>query len=324
MIITHTNGMFYKGSGDWLDFFTWTGATVCFTLFLFAFGASYGIKLTKTRLNFSEGLERTMKMLAGYYIVAFVVRILGTECQSRDCQLWEILTFIDIPQFTEFILAFVLFDLMILVFRRPLRFLLRFPLTLAVVSIGIYTAGILLNQLNVGDGYSVVIKELLVGHEDLHRFGILPYFPVLAAGLYWGRLIAEDRRNLFQISAFVAIFSLIFTQGIKFIGISDWNRWPPSVFFSMYGMTYVFGIIFVTKLLEKTRIIEKISPLKNVLIKASKNTFPIYKYHIVFIMFTACLLNFAQFGRAISLSIFCAVTCAVFLVIEAKSRIVAH
>ncbi|MCA9390506.1 DUF1624 domain-containing protein [candidate division WWE3 bacterium] len=70
MIVTHSIVLFYSGTARLLDFWVWWGATICYSSFLFAFSAVYGMKLSNGNIDPLKHLKRATILFIGYYLLA--------------------------------------------------------------------------------------------------------------------------------------------------------------------------------------------------------------------------------------------------------------
>ncbi len=250
MIITHVNAIFYTGKAAWLDTFTWWGATICFTVFLFCSGAVYGLKLFDKNIDRKILLKRAMGLLVAYFVAAFGVRLLSGTLKGLDGVL-RILLLVDIPEFTEFILAFALYSAVLALFSKQFARALKYKWLMLIASVGVFFFAGFLYNLNWGGGVFDIIKGLLVGHVDWHRFGILSYAPVFTLGLVWSWLQKESRRFRFDFAIIAFIFMMVVFLMLRFTGLSVYYRWPPSLLFMLYGVIYSFAVLSVWPLLNR-------------------------------------------------------------------------
>lgn len=321
MIITHVNGLFYRGSNDLLDYFTWLGATVCFTLFLFAYGFGYGRKFTvKNKKDFKtitlqSFLRRWLNMLFWYYVVAGIVYlVLGKDFKTKH--IIDIVLLQRIPDFTEFILAFILYDFILWILQKWFWYLLKKPKYLMILALTMYFFSIAGYGIEFDSKILLWAKGLLVGHADLHRFGILTYFLVLVAGMFWGkasmqkyRIVIKDIEfNKIELSFILFIIFLFCSYALKLTGFSIWNRWPASLHFILYGLYFCFLVIFMGEILAK-RLLFTNKKVLEILVTISKNTFKFYRYHVIILMLLICLLNNSVYDKTATMGLFVLVIC---------------
>lgn len=245
MIVTHTNAFFYNKTGTWLDAFTWLGATVCFTAFLFVSGTISGMTIKKGTMTRFRAFMRGFSLLGTYYIVAFLMAFFKESHPSTIRTTIDILTFRLVPEFTEFILPFVIFPMLVAIGLPILRKNKRNPLFLVAVSIITFAVASALYKLNWGEGYLVIIKSLLVGEGQLHRFPLLSYLPVYTIGMWWGLRNREDKKHELLLTKNMLLVSVSLYLALLLTGAANWNRWPPSLLFFAYGFIFIFGVILL-------------------------------------------------------------------------------
>lgn len=254
MIITHVNAVFYTGKTVWLDTFTWWGATACFTIFLFCSGAVYGGKLFEGSLDWRRMLKRAAGLLGVYFLAALGVRLLGGAWKGwasvRDLVLLN-----DIPEFTEFILAFVLYAVVVALFGGVLRKALKYKWAVLVGGLAIFALANYLYGLNWGGGVLNIIKGLLVGNGEWHRFGVLSYMPVFALGLVWGWGQKESGRFRWDLALVGVVASGVIMALFWFTGWSKYDRWPPSLFFMFYGLVFCFGALGTWPVVQRLKLV---------------------------------------------------------------------
>jgi peptidoglycan/LPS O-acetylase OafA/YrhL len=278
MVITHVGGLFYFDKGTILDGMIWWGATVCFTIFLFVSAAVTGLLARKDKLSSNKLLSRAIYFLLMYFIVGiFIVIIEGWGDVSINNVL-EVLLFVEIPEFVEFLLAFVIFSLLVVAVPTFVKKIAGSPLLSLTISLVIYAGAAFLHPIQVENGFLRLIKSLTVGYEGMHTFGVLVYLPVWTAGLVWGYYSVEadpvkKKSILSYVLAVLSVLQII----LIFSGLGEWNRWPPSVVFILYGLIFS---VFVLRFYES---IARLNIVNRFLIHLGKYAFPYYYYHLVVI-----------------------------------------
>jgi hypothetical protein len=313
MIITHVNGLFDGSHIFILDRFTFTGATVCFTTFLFCSSVIYGLKLSKGSISKDSLLRRVGKILLVYYILAFFITIITTGIPTFR-QIFSLFIFEELPVFIEFLLAFALFDIVTFIFQKPIKKFLGQPILFILFALLVYFFSRYLNTLEIGDNYLSVIKALLVGHENIHSFGILSYFPIYVLGLIWGRyLIGKAFSNKIALVLGITAYTLLI--GMKALEF-DWERWPPSVVFHLYGLAYIGIVYFLSKYLLKMKYIS------NYIVYLSMNTLEYYFLHVIviFVLFTIISTKFENAFAVILMNILVFFICTIIIYFYRKSQ----
>lgn len=290
MISTHAIGTFYSGQNPIIEWISWWGGTVCFTIFLFVFGAVYGLKLYKGVLDTRHEMRRAFLMLLGYYVLALWVYIFGEWKFGGSGgvffgDVFAILRFEKLMYFTEFVLAFVLYILIILITQHELRRILQRPLVVILGSFGLYILGKYLYSLSWNEGIMGIIKAHMVGNGAMHSFPLLSYAPVMFGGMVWGfwlRITNFDKRRWIAVFA-GCLLGMFAAQTL--LGFNASDRFPPSITFLTYGMTYVFSTLLVFPLIERVKFLEW--PL----FYMGKHAFSFYALHIVLMIPVGYLLG---------------------------------
>jgi len=290
MVITHVNGLFYAGGSPVLDFFTWWGATVCFTIFLFVSGSVTGIGIELNKVSRAGMIRRIIRILLIYYGTAFILKVIKFGFVESFAGIFDLLVFRDIPEFTEFIVPLIVYPVIpLLIPRKMLKWLTK-PLVILPVGFLLFYIANYLYPLSWGDGYINVIKGILVGHGDLHRFGVLSYFPVFAMGLAWGGRVVSFRMGSIRNAAIACAVSSVVFFMLKFSGISGWERWPPSLCFLLYGIPYSFLVLWTFRVISKFRMFESAVTFAGV------NAFKYYVYHIILLYIFGWLVSWKTFS----------------------------
>lgn len=258
MLITHINVVFVKEYSLVLDKLTWWGATVCFSIFLFCFAYIYGLKLSDNKkLNTAKQVKRIFLLLGMYYVAAFFDQYLLFNGISTSTFV-AILTFQYLPVFTEFIISFVLYAVLILIFSSVFKKLLQRPVVFILISFVVYFLASQLYLLDGGGSFVMVLKTLMVGNGHTHSYGILSYFPTFVLGFVAGGAQSTTKSSISK-SLYLPILILASTAFIflRVSGLSLWYRFPPSVLFLLYGIIYSFGVVLLYEYIKKISILNK-------------------------------------------------------------------
>jgi len=297
MIITHVNSVFQKHPIGLLDNFTWWGATVCFTIFLFCFGYIHGSKLEKSQYKAGKTIIRVLKLAFIYYLTA-IIACFFTDSQAFSIEkVIEIITFQTFIPYTEFLVSFLLYELFIYIFQRPIKGLLKLsPILLFIFALSFYFIGNYIYALDWGYEFLNPLKALLVGYEDWHTFGLLSYLPVLALGMIWGYSFNEPKEqklHIGKININVQFVSLVlFIAGLlimRFTDISTWYRFPPSPIFLLYGIVYSIIVLYYYPFLSRA------NDLRGFLIFLGKNSLEIFFWNVLVILGASWLINGEKF-----------------------------
>ncbi len=281
MIITHVIGIAYdhdKGASDIVYYIGLYGGIVSFTSFLFISGVgSYFSYLNNGTLTEEEQkkkrgkiIGRALKILIVYYILATLSTVVNTSLYSLPPSTTWItnfaltLTFIIVPAFTEFLIAFVFYQLSLVPLKRLYRFLLANPIVGLFSMAAFYTLGTVLLKIDLHSNELNMLKALLAGHNysfaQLHTFPILQYFPIFMLGIYFGKFLfgTQDKYKRLKIILIWIICSFAiagaFTIAYRYIPthvfypLPDEGRFPPSISFlglSMGLSLFSFAILFI-------------------------------------------------------------------------------
>lgn len=282
MIITHAIGVFYNGDNSVIQWISWWGGTVCFTIFLFVFAAVYGLKLHKGSLNTRHELRRAGITLIAYYTIAFWVYVFGVwKFGSMTNVVSDVLAILRLEKlmyFTEFIVAFVLFVVLIALTQQWLRRLLGKPTFAVVAGAGSYVFGAFLYSLTWDGGVLGILKAHLVGNGEIHSFPLLSYMPVVLLGLLWGYWLRKEGYNRWK---WARRGGAVLTVIMLVLHVTDWvtpDRFPPTILFLSYGLWFSFVTLSLFNVFEKIKWVER--PFFFV----GKHAFSFYFLHILLMM----------------------------------------
>lgn len=268
MISAHAIDFYHDDSLSYLRHFVTFANTFVFSTFLFISGAVAFIaylnredKWTKVRRRL---IQRLLVFLLGYYLLALISlgdKIIAASIVERWKILTNIITFQNIPAYTEFLIPFFVYGAL-LIFLPQLYKKVAANWRLALsYSLLLYIAGFLLYYLPVPASL-IPWKALLVGHNHLFRFPILQYAPIYIAGLQWGNWLlahshAPDRRRLSLKIMAVTSLSLAAIAFIYFSLNTPWDkvflRWPPSPVFILIGLAFIFFLNFILSYRQEMR-----------------------------------------------------------------------
>ena len=283
MVLTHVNSWYYTHAAAWLSFFTLWGASICYVTFVFAYGIGYGKQLMRNGfLDVSSTLKRLGALLVGYYFVAIWLSSIWAGRIINVKEILQIIFFIELPSYTEFLPTFVFFGLIFLALQKPIRALVNRPILAIGVGILIYALATYLYQFSWNFPAGNVFKELLVGYQNLNRWGILSYFPVFLWGIIWGnRFDPADKAGKLNL-ALLAIGVIGFFL-LRNAGISS-ERWPPSVPYLLWGLSYSLGVLAFWP------VFARLKPLLSAGVFLGKNAFDFFIWHTIIIITSVAVL----------------------------------
>ncbi len=267
MIAAHTVAFLYDGNNNIPFLIQYFGDTVSFTIFLLVSGAAtyiayINISSKKWQIKKTRLLKRLIFLLLGYYIVAFISTIDKSTISNAGNQVTEILIFKNIPGYTEFIIPFIAYGLLVLLFRETFKKLTKSPALVVIVAIISYVLGFFLYHTNTPRSI-IAVKSILAGSEGLYRFPILQYLSIFLLGMLGGRYLQRARKFLNQsitnflfIILTISMITIIIPQIAKLPYESPFQRWPPSIGFLIIGVTFAtaffVAINFLKQKLKKT------------------------------------------------------------------------
>ena len=247
MTITHVNALLYTGDNIILDIFTTAGATLCFSIFLFCSAYTVGLRIEE---NKKFDIKNTAKRILEIYLVYLVLGIFITFVLEKQISLNTILNIVIlnyVPEFTEFLIAFIIFSFIPLIFQKQIKSLLSKPIYLIFLTILMYTIGILIYNLISKYTLSDILRiplENIFGYKSLHRFPLTYYLPIYTFG------ILLSKYNSKKILISILLISVILFTLLYSFEISHWYRWPPSPLFLLYGFIFIPLVLIKYTLLK--------------------------------------------------------------------------
>lgn len=253
MISGHTIFFTYQGLSVTIHALSGLANIICFTGFVFISGmvsylaylhSSHPLKSVTARL-----CKRLFIYTLGYYLLsAFALLVKGSFNLSNFI---GILSFTQFLPFTEFIPTFLLFSLLNLLCRVPLRLLTRSFKAVIFGSVLLYVLGLFFYRFPI-PYIPLGWQALLAGIPGWYTFPLLFYFPVYLIGIYISHQIVLKRlplniqQQFLHVSAAAAawllgssLVALIFKINLAAVN----HRWPPSPSFLALGC-FVVGLLF--------------------------------------------------------------------------------
>jgi hypothetical protein len=268
MVLAHSIAFVYSGGG-YLKLIQSFGDTVCFSIFLFSSGVVFGAKyLCLDDDLWIQKKANQVKSIIILYCVYLVVAFISSMQEFVFVSLFDLLFhclkllfLLEVPEYTEFILAFVLFKLIFLLFRGSIKnLILKKPRShLLLWTCIFFFGGTLLYLANFGYPF-VFYTSLFFGYKQWFRFPIFQYFPVFLFGIYLGyKYIQSHKKRLdtrtillwFFGFSFISLLLLIIQSYVPSNIFFLFQRWPPSLLFLSTGMTLVMFLLLIPNLLRK-------------------------------------------------------------------------
>jgi|GEM_PF-5436363 len=281
MVFTHLCMYFYTYNSKVGNFFSDLGGTVCFTMFLVAYGAT--IPLLNDKYSAQELTSKLLKRAGIFYLLYVLVGVLFIG----PTQILEIVFLRFTPVFANFLLAFVCFFLVsIIVVRlktaKQLTYLVGF-------SVGAYFISQLLYPL-AATGILAPYKALLVGQDGFAFFPIAQYLIILVIGVLIGKYssVLLSRKYLLIITVISGLLVIILND-------SSFNRWQVAPLFLVTGIFFVFSSLLVWNIL-----VSKLSFVHKLIFSISKKTSHITINHLL-IIFVLTLFSVGRYDLDLSL-----------------------
>ena len=307
MILTHVNAFFYSGRLPGLNFWTWWGATICFVTFVFAYGLGYGTRLTQGPLDRKNTLKRLFTLLAGYFAVAAPVYLIWFGNPPTLAGLVKVFLIQEIPAFTEFMLAFFFFGILLILFEKWITAALRRIWVLPVVGLVSYIAAVIIYSVPVNNYYLANLKGLFFGNLDWNRWGVLSYFIIFSFGLTLGyHLLKSNRRRAWQFGLFAVSSAIVFL--LSQTGFYS-ERWPPSVLYLAWGLAYSLGTLVAWDVvLPRARRI--VAPI----VRIGHFALDYFIIHTLMVVAFADLIGYRRFEAGATIAVFSGVISVNYLV----------
>lgn len=294
MILAHTVAFVYIRNDGLLKVAQNLGDTICFTTFLFVSGSATYLAYLKTTkeewlVKRKRLMERTFKLLLGYYLVAFISSL--NELLTIPNLTWlknvfQILVFAKVPGYTEFLLPFIFYGALVIIFKNTFRNLIKDSKIVITVAFLTYLLGYFTHKISPPSPF-IYYKALLAGEGSWYRFPLMQYFGVFIIGMWFAQLLlkkaAYKKKQQFIVrSALVALAVLIFTTLLEhFVQIPYSNlfqRWPPSISFLALGLSFAFIVLFAVRIKLKSI---SLGLAQTIFVFLGKYAFSIFISHIV-------------------------------------------
>lgn len=279
MILTHVVALLYKGDSAFMGGAILWGVDISYFTFLFLFAYIYGMKISKNSVNNTKEVKRAISIYVVYLLLAFWIWIF---IPSRIDWMGAI-TFRILPEFIDFLPSFAFLTLLVVIFKPVISNLLKKEWLFIILSLIIYALSTSLYTLTPSNEFILILKANLVGHESLHTFGIFSYLPIFVLGLITGsKQVKNEKINWGAI--FIA--SAITMPLIKYLGLSDWERWAPSVYFHLIGLSFASFILWIYEYIPLT-----IRKVLSFIEWIGRRPLDFYIYHILLLIPLVLILN---------------------------------
>ena len=276
MSFVHVNSLIYTGKGL-LDSITYLGATVCFSIFLFATAYIQGKKIEeKKEITWKKLLKNILSVYIPYLFLGFLsILILKPNFVFLDFLKMAIFAYL--PNYVEFLVSFIFFYLFAKFAYSFLKKYMEKPLLLILFAILSFTISSLLSRVNLTNPILSWVQIHLVGLRAgaIHSFPLLAYMPVYIAGIL---LSKYGNKETYLWTSSLSFLTLVILEALH---LRNWYRWPPSLGFMVFGILFITTILFLLEFVKDSKLLEKISLL---------GRFPMLSS--IFLTFFAFLLRF--------------------------------
>lgn len=307
MIASHSIDFFYQGDELVAKLIRWFGATVAFSMFLFVSGAVSYIAYLKHTHDRDEWhskqahlFVRIINLLLVYYLIAAAgnfKNILSLQVSQLPIQILKIITFVEVPAYSEFLLPLIVFSLLILLFGKFFKHIASRPVLILTLGMACYVLGAILatnDFSNLLDYY----KAIFFGANDWYRFPIFQYAPVFLFGIYFGYL--RDKDTFKELFSNIVLCFVIVSFSLFLIISQNWTiligkpnvyveRWPPSISFLLIGLVFIFTLLM---LFQMSRAILKNGFGKGMLVFIGEHALLYYVYHILLLYAYRFTINY--------------------------------
>jgi hypothetical protein len=276
MIFAHANMILNIQNYSINHWIETAGNTICFSLFLFCYGASWYKSIEKyPTVSLPRFLKRIGLMYLSYIIIAVLTLI---ETSSLDfTSFLSFAFFITRAPYAEFLIAFILFEFITLLFKKPVITISSKLLFLIPASIFFFFLGDFLSK-NLSLGELDFIGRLIYGADNKYSFPVLQYIPFLFAGIYYSMKNFALKTRLTQGLVLVSVSTLGLIASVYLKQFIAFNRWTPSLTFILIGV-FAIGICISLYIFKRPFIEKKV--FSNFLALINKYTIHILYSHLI-------------------------------------------
>lgn len=244
MVLDHAGKLFQLENEFSINLFTWIGDLSVFPGLLLAFG------FVTQRVYFSDQdqiptkrIAKTIcKILVAYFISALLFRLLVNPARIDIGIIYRIITFSDIPSYSEFLLTFGITLLLATIFARPIQYFISNLHFLFILLVAIFLTTLIpygrITSPHIG---------LLIGTKEFTSFPVLQYSIFFLLGMHFAR--AGYSQDFWFILAIIGFFLLAIFR--LFIGPPE--RFPPSPIWILGSYSIVFTIFLLSQISDRFR-----------------------------------------------------------------------
>ncbi len=304
MIAAHALFFFHNGSNAFLLFIEKFLNMSVFTLFVFVYGQALSKWLDEHAHEHSKRIWILSLKRAVLIYFVYAITSLGALITSKGelSQLISVLTLASAPSFTEYMQLFIVLAILTPILRLLFRYT-RSSLLLTFITGGFfYLLGVILYEIPV-PAFLVGLKAIFIGHEEILRFPVFLYLPVVLWGLWWQHDAdhniqdkAHTRAHLGVLigMVFVTVFGIFL---IRFANVPLLNpdiRWPPSIAFLTMGISVAAISLFLMPVFARLG-----NRLKRIIAYFGRDALDIWVTHLLLLFFYRQYVNFQSGNAAI-------------------------
>jgi hypothetical protein len=277
MIFAHTVQFFSKKN----DFYLISELMnlVCFSGFLFCFGfASWSSYFSKANIPYRSHITVILKCYLAYIISGVSYCILVSKELLNSTLVYKVISLENVPGYSEFLIAFVLFALLGLLFSEFINLLTKNIMLILTTSIACLLISLILTDIKLDNRL-----ELFIGGRGKSYFPVLQYTPLYLLGIYFSRYSTKPS-NALNFLALVIISIFLYFK----IARIDIVRFPPSAAWILFSTAAVYLCFSLSNWLSKHLL------LLSVVLNMGKNVL-FYLIITNIILFTLTFIGFKNY-----------------------------
>jgi hypothetical protein len=245
MIYAHSN-MILGIEGIANKFLENTGNFICFAIFLFCYGASTFYQ--KQKKSFSYEFKRIALLYFAYFIISITIWINSGTLDLVE--LGKYLILLNLPEYSEFIIAFIIFEIIYFFLKQKFDLVINNILILIIVSL---ISFIVANILNLFDyGFLNPYLALIWGKENYFSFPIMQYFLFFLLGQFYAKNLSKESVQKKKSFAIKSIAILGMTFAISYFLNPLILRWPPNINFILGNLLIILIFVLVYLVIPKS------------------------------------------------------------------------
>lgn len=219
---------------------------ITFSGFLFCFGYVCQLSYFHKTINtvYKKLLNNFFKMIVAFYISAIFYRFLTTDNFGLN-NILNIIFLFDIPTLSEFLIAFALINLVTIplfgTFKSIIKNKIMFWIIISLLLLTTFFPYELVTTKQIG---------LLIGTTKFYAFPILQYMPFYLLGMYFAAYKINYNIYIFIGSIFSSLIYILYI----IIYHDNPVRFPPSIFFILAPMFYLYMFYLFFKVLIQKKV----------------------------------------------------------------------